>query len=71
MGKKTRVHEFPPMIVTPLEPAKPQKKAVKRLDPEYANRKLLALKALLREGDITKHQFDRLKAEIIARVVAL
>ena len=43
----------------------------KRLDPEYANRKILALKSMLRDGDINKRQFDRLKAEIIARVVAL
>jgi hypothetical protein len=63
--------DFPPIIVTPLEPAKPKQKIVKRLDPEYANRKLLALKSMLRDGDITKAQFARLKAEIIARVVAL
>ena len=50
---------------------KPRAKAKPPLDPEYANRKILALKAMLREGDITEADFKRLKAGIISRVVAL
>ena len=38
--------------------------------PEYANRKILALKAMLRDGDITEADFKRLKAGIISRVVS-
>lgn len=50
---------------------RPRAKAKPPLDPEYANRKILALKAMLREGDITEADFKRLKAGIISRVVAL
>jgi hypothetical protein len=62
-----------PIIVTPIK-SKPEVQApkkVKRLDPEYANRKILALKAMLRDGLITRAQFSRIRGEIIDRVVAL
>jgi hypothetical protein len=63
--------KWEPIIELPYEPPPVKRAAPKRLDPEYANRKILALKAMLRDGDITKQQFTRLKSEIIARVVAL
>ena len=50
---------------------RPRPKAKPLLDTEYANRKILALKAMLREGDITEANFKRLKAGIISRAVAL
>jgi hypothetical protein len=49
---------------------RPKAKAKPPLDPEYANRKILALKAMLRESDITEADFRRLKAGIISRVVS-
>jgi len=50
---------------------RPRPKTKPPLDPEYANRKIPALKAMLRESDITEADFKRLKAGIISRVVTL
>ncbi len=57
-----------PLTQDEIQAHKPRPKAP--LDPEYAKRKILALKAMLRDGDITEADFRRLKAGIVSRVVS-
>lgn len=59
-----------PLTQDEIQARKPKPKTKPPLDPEYANRKILALKIMLREGEITEADFRRLKAGIISRVLS-
>lgn len=59
-----------PLAQDEIQARKPKPKTKPPLDPEYANRKILALKVMLRDGDITEADFMRLKAGIISRVLS-
>jgi len=63
------IKRTPHMLVEKYDPPEPKKK-VKPLNAEMAVRHKRALQRLLDDGDISKAEFDALRAETLERVKA-